>query len=176
MDNSNVYFSNVDGTLSRRLDENIKDLDLDQGWDQDWDWDDQWDSAGRRHLEPSIFISQDNTGKIGAGFLYATGGSQIIFRGQNLQRNRGVEGGVVSLRESQLLVEHTVALGQSATSHGGFLAAVNSHFHIEKSVITRSSGANGCVIYSSGTSRGFEHQSLIAFSNFKENNCTASLF
>ena len=94
----------------------------------------------RRHLEPSIFISEENTGKIGAGFMYAIGQSQIILRGQNLQRNSGVEGGVVSLRESKLLVEHTYAVGQSSLSHGGFLAAVNSQFHIEKSVISRSTG------------------------------------
>lgn len=108
--------------------------------------------------------------------MYAIGQSQIILRGQNLQRNSGVEGGVVSLRESKLLVEHTYAIGQSSLSHGGFLAAVNSHFHIEKSVISRSTGQNGCVIYSSGVNRNFDQESLIALTNFKENNCTASLF
>ena len=88
-----------------------------------------------RRLARSQTISHHNTGSLGAGFVYAVDNSVIAFKGQNLQFNKGIEGGVILLRDSSFNMEDSVVEGQVAKSYGGFMSAINSRFNIRISII-----------------------------------------
>ena len=132
VDNSKVYFSNTDGALTRR----------------------ELDSDDELSLEPrqlrSEFISSNNVGTIGSGFVYAINNSNIILKGQNLQFNKGKEGGVVAMKESTLFMEDTVSEGHLSETYGGFLVSIDSYFEIEVSVIGQSLGGESCVLFALG--------------------------
>lgn len=75
----------------------------------------------------------------GAGFFYAIDNSLVAFKGQNLIRNRGIEGGVIALRDSTFNMDNTASEGHGAEKYGGFISAINSVFNIEISVIEEGS-------------------------------------
>ena len=80
IDRSNVYLSNPDASLGRRM---LFDIDEDDHHGEKSEpypeLDDQ--HLDRRRLRRSNFISHHNHGEKGAGFVYAVDNSLIVFKG-----------------------------------------------------------------------------------------------
>jgi hypothetical protein len=86
-------------------------------------------------LRASNYLLQKNTGKDGAGVLTAVSNSNVVMKGVNVDNNKGVNGGALNIKESQLSITLSMFAYNEGLGSGGFLYAFNSYFNIDDSTV-----------------------------------------